>query len=129
MIIIPDKLRRPAEVEREELRKQLAEARAEIESATINEAERWADRLNWLHTKYGADCSGTDSADLLDCVEDEIEQVINKQSELIEQMRELLQLKNAILGHCRFVTYPPKKIIEKLEKIEAALLAAERERK
>lgn len=45
---------------------------------------------------------------------------------LIEQMRELLQLKNAILGHCRFVTYPPKKIIEKLEKIEAALSAAER---
>ena len=31
MIRIPDKLRRPAEVEREELRKQLAEARAEIE--------------------------------------------------------------------------------------------------
>ena len=72
--------------------KQLAEARAEIESATINEAERWADRLNWLHTKYGADCSGTDSADLLDCVEDEIKQVINKQSELIEQMREALNV-------------------------------------
>ena len=32
MIIIPDKLRRPAEIERDELRKQLAEARAEIES-------------------------------------------------------------------------------------------------
>jgi multidrug resistance efflux pump len=31
MIIIPDKLRRPAEVEREELRKNLAEAQAEIE--------------------------------------------------------------------------------------------------
>ena len=31
MVIIPDKLRRPAEVERDELRKQLAEARAEIE--------------------------------------------------------------------------------------------------
>ena len=31
MVIIPDKLRRPAEVEREELRKQLADARAEIE--------------------------------------------------------------------------------------------------
>ena len=30
-IIIPDKLRRPAEVERDELRKQLADARAEIE--------------------------------------------------------------------------------------------------
>jgi DNA-binding protein H-NS len=31
MIIIPDKLRRPAEVERDELRKHLAEAQAEIE--------------------------------------------------------------------------------------------------
>ena len=31
MIIIPDKLRRPAEVEREELAKQPAEARAEID--------------------------------------------------------------------------------------------------
>ena len=36
MIIIPDKLRRPAEVEREELRKQLAEARAEIERLNKN---------------------------------------------------------------------------------------------
>ena len=34
MIIIPDKLRRPAEVERDELRKHLAEARAKIESLT-----------------------------------------------------------------------------------------------
>ena len=51
---------------------------------------------------------------------------IERKDALIEQMRELLQLKNAILGHCRFVTYPPKKIIEKLKKIEAALLAAER---
>ena len=83
MITIPDAMRRPAEVERDELKKQLAEALAEIE----------------------------------------------RKDALIEQMRELLQLKNAILGHCRFVTYPPKKIIEKLEKIEAALLAAERERK
>ena len=31
MIIIPDKLRRPAEVERDELKKQLAEARADAE--------------------------------------------------------------------------------------------------
>ena len=80
MITIPDAMRRPAEVERDELKKQLAEAQAEIV----------------------------------------------RKDKLIEQMRELLQLKNAILGHCRFVTYPPKKIIEKLEKIEAALLAAER---
>ena len=31
MITIPDAMRRPAEVERDELKKQLAEARAEIE--------------------------------------------------------------------------------------------------
>ena len=36
MIIVPDKLRRPAEVEREELRKQLTEARAEIERLNKN---------------------------------------------------------------------------------------------
>lgn len=74
-----------------QLETELAEALAEIEKATTAEAERWAERLNWLHTKHGADCSGTDSADLLDCVEDEIKQVINKQSELIEQMREALK--------------------------------------
>lgn len=74
-----------------DLETELAEARAEVEKATATEAERWAERLNWLHTKYGADCSGTDSADLLDCVEDEIKQVINSQSELIEQMRDALQ--------------------------------------
>ena len=36
MIAIPDGMRRPAEVEREELRKQLAEARAEIERLNKN---------------------------------------------------------------------------------------------
>jgi uncharacterized coiled-coil protein SlyX len=36
MIIIPDKLRRPAEVERDELRKHLAEAWAEIENLKKN---------------------------------------------------------------------------------------------
>mgnify|MGYP001302903586 CR=1 FL=1 len=73
------------------LQELIEQVRAEIEKATATEAERWAERLNWLHTKYGADCSGTDSADLLDCVEDEIKQVINSQSELIEQMREALE--------------------------------------
>ena len=34
MITIPDAMRRPAEVERDELKRQLAEARAEIESLT-----------------------------------------------------------------------------------------------
>ena len=35
MLIIPDKLRRPAEAERDELKKQLAEARAEIERKDV----------------------------------------------------------------------------------------------
>jgi hypothetical protein len=35
MITIPDAMRRPAEVEREELRKQLSEARAEIERLAL----------------------------------------------------------------------------------------------
>lgn len=78
----------------------LADARAEIEKATTTEAERWAERLNWLHTKHGADCSGTDSADLLDCVEDEIKQVINKQSELIEQMRGALNWYKEQVSNC-----------------------------
>ena len=125
MITIPDAMRRPAEVERDELKKQLAEALAEIESATINEAERWADRLNWLHTKHGADCSGTDSADLLDCVEDEIKQVINKQSELIEQMREALEYDRiALLIMVEQKLINPDGIT--LQANKAALLAAER---
>ena len=40
MIIIPDTMRRPAEVEREELRKQLAEARAD--------ADHWKSECNAL---------------------------------------------------------------------------------
>lgn len=100
--------------------RQLAEARAEIEKATATEAERWAERLNWLHTKYGADCSGTDSADLLDCVEDEIKQVINSQSELIEQMLEALKIAAPCVKE--IFGYHSKDYIE----IKAALSAAER---
>ena len=100
-----------------------AEARAEIEKATTTEAERWADRLNWLHTKHGADCSGTDSADLLDCVEDEIKQVINKQSELIEQMQAALK---EILKIQRTVDLNLFDIEQVHSIAEAALSAAER---
>ena len=49
MIIIPDKLRRPAEVERDELRKQLAEARAEIERLKNKENEADALLRKCLH--------------------------------------------------------------------------------
>lgn len=40
------------------------------------EANRWCERLEWLHTEYGADSSGCDSGDPLDCVEVEIRQAI-----------------------------------------------------
>ncbi len=46
MITIPDGMRRPAEVERDELKKQLAEARAEIErlKTLVIDCTDW----NWL---------------------------------------------------------------------------------
>ncbi len=62
--------------------------REAVEKAETAEAERWAERLNWLHTKHGADCSGTDSADLLDCVEDEIKQVINTKGGAVDQQKD-----------------------------------------
>lgn len=46
MIIIPDKLRRPAEVERDELRKQLTDAQAEIERKD-KLIEQMRDALSW----------------------------------------------------------------------------------
>ena len=92
----------------EQLETELAEALAEIEilKNQLEDESMRADGMTTAHAEAGADSY--------------------RMRELIEQMRELLQLKNAILGHCRFVTYPPKKIIEKLKKIEAALSAAER---
>jgi chromosome segregation ATPase len=53
MIIIPDKLRRPAEVERDELRKHLAEAQAEIENLKwrINSEEAKAEAALELNGK------------------------------------------------------------------------------
>jgi hypothetical protein len=47
------------------------------ETSTDEEANRWCDRLKWLHTEYCADASGCDSGDPLDCVEVEIRQAIN----------------------------------------------------
>ncbi len=50
----------------------------EAVSAQEKEGERWAQRFDWLHTEYEADCSGVDSGDPLDCVEVEMRQVINR---------------------------------------------------
>lgn len=60
MIIIPDKLRRPAEVEREELRKQLAGARAEIERLVLEIADR----------QYTVVCAAQEIADLRELLDE-----------------------------------------------------------
>lgn len=58
------------------------------------EAKRWCEELNFLHTEYGADCSGCDSGDPLDCVEVEIRQVIGKlesdNARLLDAIRRIL---------------------------------------
>lgn len=45
-------------------------------SGAEEEQKRWCEELDFLHTEYGADSSGCDSGDPLDCVEVEIRQAI-----------------------------------------------------
>lgn len=81
MIIIPDKLRRPAEVERDELRKQLAEARAEIENLKwhINSEKAKSEAALELHDR---------ALELVNEARTEIE----RKNAIIGQMREALSL-------------------------------------
>lgn len=72
----------------ENMENELATLRARLTEVENKEAERWAQRLNWLHTEYGADCSGVDSGDPLDCVEVEIRQVVNRFSAALAEMTE-----------------------------------------
>ena len=99
MIIIPDKLRRPAEVEREELKKQLAEARAEIDQLRnqLEDESMRADGMTTAHAEAGAKNY--------------------RQQELIEQMRDALK---------KGLKYPMLPI-ELSEIFDAALSAAERD--
>ena len=60
----------------------------DTETVTNEEATRWAQRLDWLHTEYGSDCSGVDSGDPLDCVEVEIRQALNKLQARITELEE-----------------------------------------
>ena len=62
--------------------------------------KRWAERLDFLHTEYGADCSGVDSGDLLDCVESEVRQVINGIEESRDEYRNLAARLAAALWDC-----------------------------
>ena len=81
MIIIPDKLRRPAEVEREELRKQLADARAEIERLRARNA-----------ILDNAIAEVTEEQAAL-CAEGQtITELVAAKDKLIEQMRDAINL-------------------------------------
>ena len=75
MIIIPDKLRRPAEVERDELRKQLVEAQAEIERKNAE-------------------------LDMFLAEQQAINEIIERKSALIERMREALQWYKEQVSSC-----------------------------
>ena len=71
-----------------DLERQLSAVTAERDAAPEKESERWAERFNFLHTEYGADCSGTDSGDLLDLVEAEVWQALRK----VEAERDALRV-------------------------------------
>ena len=67
--------------------------------AMEEEANRWSERLDWLHTEYGADCSGCDSGDPLDLVEVEIRQALEA-----VKVRTAKEISDAIMAH--ICTYP-----------------------
>lgn len=101
MFIIPDELRRPAEVERDELKKQLAEARAEIE------------RLALL-------------AQNQQIVIDAQSRSIKVKDAIIEQMREALRLADELIDEYAAVCEHADNVDELRDEIKAALSAAER---
>lgn len=112
MIIIPDKLRRPAEVEREELRKQLADARAEIERLRARNA-----------ILDNAIAEVTEEQAAL-CAEGQtITELVAAKDKLIEQMRDGLES-----GCVCCPNYHPERLAAVCGdcKIKAALSAAER---
>ena len=106
MIIIPDKLRRPAEVERDELRKHLAEAQAEIENLKwrINSEKAKAEaalELNGkaieLFNEARTDAERkNEEIDMFLAEQQAINEIIERKSALIEQMREALKAIDAI---------------------------------
>ena len=106
MIIIPDAMRRPAEAERDELKKQLAEARAEIERLK-NQLEDESTRADGMTTAYAE--AGAKNY---------------RQQELIEQMREALEMADALIHRLLMgADYAQKEC----EEIRAAIRAAKGE--
>lgn len=133
MIIIPDKLRRPAEVERDELRKHLAEAQAEIENLKwhINSEKAKAeaalalnDRALGLVNEARTDADHWKSeCNALQRMAHEARAEIARKDGLIEQMREALK---AIDGIGREAGNARREDALRCFAIAAAALAAER---
>ena len=65
--------------------------RVEQEAIEEKEADRWGERLNWIHTKYGVDGSGVDSGDQLDVIESEIRQAFNALESSLSRAQERLK--------------------------------------
>lgn len=145
MITIPDAMRRPAEVEREELAKQLAEARAEIERLknehenSLDKAKNYTLELSGATTKQAGELADKDRqltearaeieilknqledesmrADGMTTAHAEAGADSYRMRELIEQMREALKLASL---------YIPDNATDAIRTSEAALSAAER---
>ena len=109
MIIIPDKLCRPAEVECDELKKQLAEAKAEIERLTsehedaLRRAKDNAVSLSGTVTEYAGELLAKDK--------------------LVEQMREALKLADDLIDEYAADYEHRDNVDEIREEIKAALAA------
>ena len=119
MIIIPDAMRRPAEVERDELNKQLAEARADADhwkgecnalQRMVHEARAEIERLKHQLEDESMRADGMTTAHA------EAGAKNYRQQELIEQMREAL----------RAITNLGMPVCRKEHRIARAALAAER---
>lgn len=118
MIIIPDKLRRPAEVERDELRKQLAEAQAEIENLKwhINNEKAKAeaaltlnDRALGLVNEARAEIElKNEELDMFLAEQQAMGEIIESKDRLIERMKNCQNCGKTV-GFCRHCRYAPDK--------------------
>ena len=106
MITIPDTMRRPAEIERDELKKQLTEARAEI------------GRLKGVVISQI-----TPEPLVLSSYSTTAEPAKDERDKLIEQMREALRLADDLLDEYAEVVEHCDNVDEMREQIKAALAA------
>ena len=136
MIIIPDKLRRPAEVERDELRKHLAEAQAEIENLKwrINSEKAKAEAALELNGKALRLVNEArteiklknEELDMFLAEQQAMNEIVERKSALIERMREALKSAEVVIDFYEANNEGAWRGIGKMVK---AALAAERTEK